>query len=149
MFCRPVFNLVLNFIHIRLNIHTMNTNPVNLAVRFLLEIVMLIIIGYWGWHLAGWIRYIAVWALPVIAAVLWGVFRIQNDPKPAPVEIPGILRLLLEILLFGFAAGALYDLGYITTARILTSIVILHYIVSYDRTWVMLRNKPYKGFVGK
>lgn len=31
----------------------MNTNPINLAVRFLLEIVMLIIFGYWGWHLAG------------------------------------------------------------------------------------------------
>ena len=124
----------------------MNTNPVNLAVRFLLEIVMLIIIGYWGWHLAGWVHYVTVWALPVIAAVLWGVFRIQNDPKPAPVEVPGIVRLLLELMLFGFAAWALYDLSYVTPALIMTA-VVLHYLASYDRTWVMLRNKPYKGFV--
>ena len=126
----------------------MNTNPVNLAIRFLLEIVMLIILGCWGWHLSEtWLKYIATPGLPLIAAVLWGVFRIPNDPKPAPVAIPGILRLLLELGLFGLSTWALYDLGYSKSAIIMTLIAILHYIVSYDRTWVMLRNKPYNGFV--
>jgi len=86
-------------------------------------------------------------ALPVIAATLWGVFRIQNDPKPAPVEIPGILRLLLEFALFGAAVWVLYDMGYVWMGSIMAVIVIIHYLVSYDRTWVMLQNKPYKGFV--
>lgn len=128
----------------------MNTNPVNLAVRFLLEIVMLIILGYWGWHLSeSWMRYIATIGLPVAAATLWGVFRIQNDPKRAPVEVPGIIRLLLELFLFVFAVWALYDLGYIKSALILAVVVLIHYLVSYDRTWVMLQNKPYNGFVAK
>jgi len=26
-------------------------------------------------------------------------------------------------------------------------IVVLHYMASYDRTWAMLQNKPYNGFV--
>lgn len=126
----------------------MNNNPVNLAIRFLLEIVILIVLGCWGWHLTEtWIRYIAAIGLPLIAAVLWGIFRIPNDPKPAPVAIPGILRLLLELGLFGLASWALYNLGYSKLATIMAAIVILHYIVSYDRTWAMLRNKPYNGFL--
>lgn len=76
----------------------MNTNPINLAVRFLLEIVMLVALGCWGWHLTGsWIHYVTVTGFPVIAAVLWGVFRIPDDPKPAPVAVPGIIRLLFRM----------------------------------------------------
>jgi hypothetical protein len=109
---------------------------------------MLIIFGCWGWHLSEtYVRYIAVISLPLLAAVLWGVFRIPNDPKPAPVVIPGILRLILELGLFAFAAWALCDIGYSKSAVIIAVIVILHYLVSYDRTWAMLRNKPYNGFV--
>jgi hypothetical protein len=126
----------------------MNTNPINLAVRFLLEIVMLIAFACWGWHSsANWIHYIAAVGLPAIAAVLWGIFRIPNDPKPAPVVTPGVFRLLLEWVLFGLAVWALYDLGYARSSIIVIVIVILHYLVSYDRTWAMLRNKPYYGFV--
>ena len=126
----------------------MNNNPINLAIRFFLEIVMLIILGCWGWHLSEiWIRYIAVIGLPLLAAVLWGAFRIDNDPKPAPIAIPGILRLLLELGLFGLATSALYDLRYPKLAVVMGIIIILHYTVSYDRTWAMLRNKPYNGFV--
>ena len=125
----------------------MNTNPVNLAVRFLLEIAMLITLACWGWHLTAPGRYIAAAGLPIGAAVLWGLFRIPNDPKPAPVAIPGVLRLLLEWGLFGFAAWALYDLGHSILAIALSIIVIVHYFVSYDRSWAMLCNKPYKGFV--
>ena len=125
----------------------MNTNPVNLAVRFSLEIAMLITLGCWGWHLSGTGRYIAVAGLPIAAAALWGIFRIPNNPKPAPLAIPGILRLLLELGLFGFASWALYDLGYSTLGLIMAMVVTIHYIVSYDRTWMMMRNKPYNGFV--
>jgi hypothetical protein len=125
----------------------MNTNPINLAARFLLEIAMLITLGCWGWHLNGAWRYAGVAGLPIVAAALWGIFRIPNDPKPAPAAIPGILRLLLELGLFGFASWALYNLGYPTSSLIMAAVVAVHYIVSYDRTWVMLRNKPYRGFV--
>src|SRR5579859_2928320 len=122
----------------------MNSNPVNLGVRFLLVIAMLVIFAFWGWHLGGpWMRYLGVLGLPAIAAALWGIFRIPNDPKPAPVEIPGIVRLLLEWALFGSAVWALYDLEYCRLSFAMLIIVILHYIVSYDRTWAMLRNKRY------
>jgi len=126
----------------------MSTNPINLAIRFLLEIAMLIALGLWGWHLdAGWLRYAAMIVVPLLAATLWGVFRIQNDPKPAPVEIPGTARLLLEWALFGLAILALFNTGHFLAGIVMGIVVKLHYIFSYDRTWAMLRNKPYMGFV--
>jgi hypothetical protein len=126
----------------------MNTNPINLTVRFLLEIAMIFIAGYWGWHLTTtWARYLAAAGFPVIAAVLWAVFRIQNDPKPAPVEVPGPVRLLLELALFSWAIWALHALGNTELSQIMAVVVVVHYLVSYDRTWVMLQNRPYKGFV--
>ena len=126
----------------------MNTNPINLILRFLLELVMLGVIGYWGFHhFAGWPGIVAGIALPVGAATLWGVFRIPNDPRPAPVAIPGPLRLMLEWILFAWAVWALEDLGQDTGAWLLAGILVAHYLVSYDRTVSMLRNRPYRGFV--
>jgi hypothetical protein len=126
----------------------MNTNPINLIVRFLLEIAILLVLGLWGWHLFyTWPRFICAGAFPVIAAALWGTFRIPNDPKPAPVAIPGLLRLLLELFLFGFAVWALYNMGYTHLWLVMAIIVAVHYTVSYDRTWAMLQNKPYNGFI--
>lgn len=128
----------------------MNTNPINLTIRFLLEIAMPVILSYWGWQLTtAWLRIIYALALPVCASTLWGMFRIPNDPKPAPVAIPGILRLLLELGLFAFAVWILFKIQYARTAYIMAGMIILHYMVSYDRTWAMLRNKPYNGFVNE
>ena len=125
----------------------MNTHPINLTVRFLLEIAMLAAFGYWGWHAAGgWLRYAAAAGLPLIAATLWGVFRIPNDPKPAPVAIPGVARLLLEWALFGAAVLALFAMGHFTLSLIMGITLKLHYVASYDRTWALLRNRPYHGF---
>lgn len=126
----------------------MNTHPLNLTLRFLLELVMLAILAYWGDHLfPGWKGVAAAIAFPVGAATIWGVFRIPNDPRPAPVAISGVLRLALEWGLFGWATWALHDLGYDKWAWIFLGVLVAHYLFSYDRTGAMLRNRPYKGFV--
>lgn len=126
----------------------MNTRPFNLLLRFLLELFMLAVIAYWGYRrYPGWQGIAAAVGFPSVAATLWGVFRIPNDPKPAPVAIPGPLRLLLEWALFAWAVRALIDLGYDTAAWLLAGVLVAHYLVSYDRTSAMLLNRPYKGFV--
>lgn len=126
----------------------MNTHPVNLLLRFLLELTMLAVLSIWGYHrFQGWRSIAAAIAIPLLAATLWGVFRIPNDPRPAPVAVPGPLRLLLEWVLFAGAVWALEDLRYDTGAWFLAGILVAHYLVSYDRTTAMLRNRPYKGFV--
>lgn len=118
----------------------MSSNPINLGIRFLLELAGLVAMGYWGWHSAegGW-RWLPALGVPIVAAVVWGTFRVENDPGKAPVRVPGVVRLLLELAYFGFAAWSLYDAGAITLSWMLAGATLLHYAVSYDRILWLLR----------
>jgi hypothetical protein len=115
----------------------LGSNPINLAFRFFLELAALIAMGYWGWRTGqGWLLMLGV---PLVAAALWGIFRVDNDPGKAPVRVPGLLRLGLELAYFGFATWALYDTGAIVWSSLLGLAVIVHYLVSYDRILWLLR----------
>ncbi len=120
----------------------MSNNPINLALRFLLEILSLAALAYWGWtQHSGFGQIIWALALPTLAAVLWGVFRVPDDPGKAPVAVPGAVRLALELLIFGAAVMALYSSGLILLSNIFGLLVLAHYIVSYDRIiWMIKRN---------
>lgn len=112
----------------------MANHPLNLAVRFGLELVMLGAAGVWGWQQRGdRLRFVLALGVPLIAAVLWGTFRVPGDPGSAPIVVPGVLRLALELALFAFAIWALYDVGAIRSSWILGIAVVLHYVTSYDR----------------
>jgi len=122
----------------------MSQNPLNLAVRFVLEISALVAMGYWGWVWGdGALRYLLGIGLPLLAAVLWGVFAVPGDRSrsgDAPIAVPGWVRLLLELALFGFAVWGLWDAGVTTVAWILGAVVLLHYGVSYDRILWLLKH---------
>ncbi len=121
----------------------MGTHPLNLTVRFLLEMVGLIIMGVWGWQQAdGWLSIGLVIAIPLIAAIAWGTFNVPGDPSrsgQAPVAVPGFVRLLLELAFFAFATWAFYWVGYTQVGLIFGVVVISHYIISYDRVGWLLR----------
>ncbi len=90
----------------------MAQNPINLALRFILELVALYFIGRWGWtQHSGILRYLLGIGLPLLAAVIWGVFRVPNDGGAPIVRVSGMLRLLIEIIYFGFATWGLFDAG--------------------------------------
>jgi hypothetical protein len=115
----------------------MGSHPINLAIRFLLELSALVSMGVWGWRQSeGWFRFLLALGIPIIAAVVWGTFAVPNDPSrsgAAPVAVPGFLRLAVELAFFTFATWALYDLGFTKLSWALGVIVALHYITSYDR----------------
>lgn len=117
----------------------MNNHPINLALRFLLELAALFILGFWGAHQAtGFMKYVWMLGLPVAAAAVWGIFRVENDPGKAPIVVPGIVRLLIEVAYFSTAVSFLYQLQYLHIAIVFGIIVILHYCVSYDRViWLI------------
>ena len=118
----------------------MSKNPLNLAFRFFLELAALFAIGYWGWHAGqGWLRWLLMLGVPLVAAALWGIFRVDNDPGRAPVRVPGVLRLALELVYFGFAVWGLYNAGAFTWSWVLGLAVAVHYLVSYDRILWLLR----------
>lgn len=125
----------------------MGSNPVNLAVRFVLEMAGLIAMGTWAWNqFEGVSRIGLTISIPLIAAGIWGTFNVPGDPSRsgrAPVRVPGLLRLLIELSFFAFSAWAIYSQGRASLATIFAAIVILHYALSYDRIGWLLRNGPH------
>jgi hypothetical protein len=118
----------------------MNAHPINLALRFMLEVAVLGIMGYWGWQRGdGFLRFVLMVGVPLVATILWGTFRVPGDPGAAPVAVPGLVRLLLELIFFGFAVWALYDVRAVKLSWGLSVILIIHYLVSYDRVLWLIR----------
>lgn len=120
----------------------MGSHPINLAVRFILEITALIMIGVWGWNQSDdWLRFLLAFGSPIILAAIWGTFAVPNDPSRsgnAPVAVRGNLRLAIELAFFTIATYAIYELGYSTLAIVYGAIVVIHYLISYDRIkWLM------------
>jgi hypothetical protein len=121
----------------------MGSHPVNLALRFLLEMAALVAMGGWGWHRAiGPWRYLLAVAVPVIAMSLWGVFAVPHDPSRsgnAPVPVPGAARILVEAVFFGFATWGLLSSGHRVPALVFGVAVLAHYAFSFDRLAWLLR----------
>jgi Protein of unknown function (DUF2568) len=121
----------------------MSQNPLNLAVRFLLELIALFAIGALAKiQFPGVLGYILMVLLPLIAAVVWGTFNVPGDPSrsgSAPVVVPGIVRLLIEFDIFASATWALFSLDPIY-GWIFGIVVLVHYLLSYDRIlWLLKR----------
>ena len=122
-----------------------SSHPINLALRFLLELAAIFIFGYWGYSLGVDVtRIILAILFPLLFATLWGVFAVTGDPSRSGktvVQTPGILRLLLELGLFGAAAWMLLDLDYALIALIFGLAVVIHYFISFDRIVWLLKQK--------
>ena len=122
----------------------MGSHPINLAIRFALELSALLSMGLWGWRSgSGWLRFALASLVPLVAAVLWGTLAVPDDPSrsgAAPIAVPGVVRLALELGIFAFAAWALHDSGFTRASWMLGIIVALHYLASYDRIlWLVSR----------
>ena len=122
----------------------MGNNPFNLALRFVLEMVGLYSLGYWGWVSgSGFGRYVLALVIPIAAAAVWGLFRVPGDTShsgEAPIRVPGVIRLIIEILMFSTATWMLHRLGHEQLALIFGGVVTAHYLLSWDRILWLLRS---------
>ena len=122
-----------------------SSHPLNLLMRFLLELAALAAMAVWGWSAAwDWKRIVLAAGIPVIAAVVWGTFAVPDDPSrsgKAPVPVPGVIRLLVELIIFGLATWMLIDLGYRLPGGIFGFIVLAHYLLSYDRVYWLIKGR--------
>ncbi|MDP9470881.1 MAG: YrdB family protein [Chloroflexota bacterium] len=118
---------------------------VELVYRFALELALLAGLAYWGWHL-GWTtltRLLLAALLPMAATAIWGIFATPRDPSRggrAPVPIPGAVRLVLELTLFGLAAYGIWTSGSRAAAETLLTAAGLHYVLAWDRAAWLLRH---------
>ena len=122
----------------------MGSHPINLTIRFLLELIALITTGIWGWKQSDdWIRFILAFGIPIIVAGIWGTFAVPNDPSrsgKAPITVPGIVRLAIELAIFALATWTLHDFGSTRISWIFSIIVAIHYFISYDRIMWLIKH---------
>lgn len=108
-----------------------------LGVHFLLELCALAAAAWWGFKTggSGGMKFLLGVGVPLLLAVVWGVFRVPNEPGPAVVAVPGWLRLLIEWGVFAFAVWGLHAAGQPALARIFGAAVLLNYALMFP--WVL------------
>ena len=120
-----------------------NVNSINLGVRFLLKCTSLITLGVWAYVQGeGLLKWVLALAVPILSAVIWGVFAVPDDPSRsgnAPIPVSGLMRLLLELAFFASAVWALTALQPPLFAYLFGIVVLLHYLVAYQRLAWLLR----------
>ena len=123
----------------------MGNHPFNLALRFILEMVALASVAIWGWtQHQGLLRYALVIGLPLTFALIWGIFAVPGDPSRSGktvIKTKGLIRLILELVLFGLAVLAFYTSELETYAFVFGILILLHYLISYDRMAWLIRQK--------
>jgi hypothetical protein len=74
----------------------MASNPINLALRFVLELAAWAASGVWGWHQGtGALRVVLALGIPLVEMVLWGTFRVPEDASSSGrASVPVFLQIL-------------------------------------------------------
>lgn len=112
----------------------------NEVFRFGLELAALAAFGYGGWVLGGggFAGGALSGGVAFIAAAIWGTFRVDGDPKRAPVPVPGSVRLLLEGVFFASACALLALASAPVPAAVLGGLVVVHYAIGHQRIrWLL------------
>ena len=103
----------------------------------------LIAIGVGAYSLVlGILAWILAIGLPLVAAVSWGTFNVPGDRSrsgKAPIEVPGVVRLTLELVVFLAAVVLFWSVSPIA-ATVLGIGVLIHYLLSTDRIRWLLAN---------
>jgi hypothetical protein len=93
-----------------------------LTIAFLAELAALCALAVWGWSAGGSTPYRLLLAVgvPLVAAVLWGLFAAPR----ATVRVPA-LAIVVKVAVFGAAALALLAVGRPTLAIGLAAAAVL------------------------
>lgn len=120
----------------------MSNHPANLALRFGLELAALAALVVWAIQAVDGVGGVALGVLLLaLAATAWATLRTPGDDSHGggvPVPVPGAFRLALEWSLFALATLGLLAAGHRAAGIGLGVVVIVHYILSYDRVLRLL-----------
>jgi hypothetical protein len=97
------------------------------AVAFAAELAALGALGAWGWSSggSGAARWLLALGVPLLAALLWGLFA-----APQAVVQVGVLALATKVVVFGAAAAALLATGSPRLAVVLAVAAVLSSLLS-------------------
>ena len=96
---------------------------INLGVRFLLELCMLAAVGYWGFttHASWALKLLLGIGLPLLIAVIWGLIMAPKSTR----RLSGIPFTIMDFILLGSGAVALYASGLTTLAWIYAVVLVI------------------------
>ena len=77
------------------------------VLRFLLEVLLLVAVGYFGFTFGGLVGWILGLGLPATFVAIWGAFVAPRAARP--LKDPA--RLIVELVLFALGTGALAAVG--------------------------------------
>jgi hypothetical protein len=124
--------------------HGLAYHPGMLGLRLVLELAALVGFGYWAWWAAdGVLRYLAVVAVPLLVATVWGVFATPGDASRSGrtmVATRGPVRLALELTVFFGGAAALDAAGARIPAMVFAVVLVAYHAASSARVGWLLRN---------
>jgi hypothetical protein len=99
----------------------------NLAVRFFLELCMLVAVGYWGFKThSGWaMKTIFGVGLPVLIATVWGLFVAPKAVYP----VRGVSHTILSLILLSSGAVTLFASGRANIACVYAIILVVNQVL--------------------
>lgn len=105
---------------------------INLTIRFILELVILFAVSYWGFHFGSnlIIQFVLGVGFPLIVSIIWGMII---SPK-ATIKLPITGIVFIEIMIFGAAFLCLLSKGFKVFAIIfiLVSLVNRFIIIKFN-----------------
>ena len=118
-------------------------HPLNLALRFMLELAALGGFCLLVWNsFGGRLRIVLMLLVVGGVMIVWGFFAVPGDPSRsggAPVPISGFVRLALELTILLGGAYAYYRVGFSLPAIFLSLLILVHYVISGERIAWLLR----------
>lgn len=97
---------------------------VNETLRFLCEVAVVVVLGWWGWATPPetWLRVVLVLALPLAACVVWALLGV---PRRSMFVGNRWLPSFVIWFLGALASLALWDLGHPAAAAVLAALVVV------------------------
>jgi len=98
---------------------------INLLLAFLLELIALAALCFWGFHIGSstLVHIVFGIGLPVIAAILWGLFAAGGGPK---YTTPAWFKASIKILVYASATIGLVVTGHRVLAVVFALLVIVN-----------------------
>lgn len=117
----------------------------NLVLRAVLEVAAIAAYAAGGHALGGGgtAGILLAVVVAVAASLIWGTFNVPGDPSrsgSAPIPVPGLVRLLIELDLLIGAAVVTGFLWSPLAGVVLGAAIVLHYVTSHRRVaWLIQR----------
>jgi len=98
----------------------------NLALKFILELVASFSLALWGWYVGSPVHLLAAVtlavAVPAVAIAVWARYAAPRSPR----RLSARSRVPLELVVFGLAAAALAGAGHPAAAAVFATAIVVN-----------------------